>query len=64
MDSDYKKYCLRCSWNDSHYGCTCPPYEEVYQCKMYAYYHPEEVAKFEESMEKFFAESRGIMNDC
>ena len=50
---DYKKFCMKCSWNDLDYGCSCPAYEEIYQCPMYMYYHPEEVKKFEEAMEKW-----------
>ena len=42
-----KKFCNKCGWNDCDYGCTCPPNEESYQCPLYIYYHPEEVAEFE-----------------
>ena len=45
--NDEKRFCSKCNWNDCDYGCTCPPNEEVYQCTMYMYYHPDEVAKFE-----------------
>ena len=43
---DEKRFCRKCNWNDCDYGCTCPPNEEVYQCEMYMYYHPDEVAEF------------------
>lgn len=48
MDEDYIKFCLDCEWNDCDCGCTCPAHEEVWQCDMYRYYHPDEVEKFEE----------------
>lgn len=51
MDKDYKKFCLKCSWLDSDYGCTCPIDESVYLCPLYMYYHPEEVEKFNKEME-------------
>ena len=50
---DYRKFCMKCGWLDPDYGCMSPPYEEVYQCPMYMFYHPEEVKKFEEAMEKW-----------
>lgn len=53
MNDDYKKFCMNCGWNDSDFGCSCPPYEEVYQCPMYMHYHPEEVEKFEKSFEEW-----------
>lgn len=53
MDEDYKRFCRKCNWNDPDRGCACPPYEEVFQCKMYAYYNPEDVAKFENEMEEW-----------
>lgn len=51
MDDDYKKFCLKCSWNDSDFGCTSPSGEEVWQCPLYIHYHPEEVKEFERDME-------------
>lgn len=53
MDNDFWEFCARCSWYDYDHGCTSPPYEEVYQCPMYMHYHPEEVKKFDEAMEKW-----------
>jgi len=53
MDEDYKRFCLKCGWNDEDYGCTSPRNEEVYQCPMYMHYHPEEVEKFEKAMEEW-----------
>ena len=53
MTSDEKRFCSKCSWNDCDYGCTCPPNEEVYQCKMYMYYHPDEVREFDKAMEEW-----------
>lgn len=50
---DYKKFCMKCGWNDCDYGCICPPYEEVYQCPIYMRDHPEEVELFERSFEEF-----------
>ena len=50
--NDEKKFCRKCNWNDYDYGCCCPPHEEVYQCPMYMYYHPEEVEEFNKSMEE------------
>ena len=47
---DYKKFCMNCGWNDCDYGCTCPAYEEIYQCEMYRYYHPKEVEEFEKEL--------------
>lgn len=58
MSDDYEKFCLKCSWLDSDYGCTSPTNEEVYQCPMYMYYHPEEVKQFEEDMKKWCEETR------
>lgn len=58
MDKDYKKFCMRCNWNDSDYGCTCPSDEEVWQCDMYQYYHPEEVEQFERDMDEWAKEAR------
>ena len=60
--SDEKRFCSKCSWNDCDYGCTCPPNEEVYQCSMYMYYHPDEVNEFNKSFEEWAkqkAESKG-----
>lgn len=48
MNDDYNKFCMKCSWNDPDLGCTSPPYEDVWQCELYRFYHPEEVKKFEE----------------
>lgn len=53
VNDDYKRFCLKCGWNDSDYGCTCPSHEEVWQCPMYIHYHPEEVEKFNEDMSKW-----------
>lgn len=38
-----KNFCSDCGWNDCDYGCLCPQGEEVYQCKLYMYNHPDEV---------------------
>lgn len=57
-DEDYRKFCLRCGWNDSDYGCTSPSGEEVYQCPMYIHYHPKEVEEFHKSMEEWCNERR------
>lgn len=51
-NDDYIKFCMRCSWNDSDYGCMSPSGEEVYQCPMYMHYHLEEVAEFEKYMKE------------
>lgn len=53
-EDDYIKFCMKCGWNDSDYGCISPPYEEVYQCPMYMHYHPDEVAEFNKACEKYF----------
>lgn len=53
---DAKNFCNNCGWNDCDYGCTCPMGEEVYQCKMYMHYHPDEVKKFENEMEEWMEE--------
>lgn len=47
---DEKRFCMKCNWNDCDYGCTCPPHEEVYQCEMYMYYHPDEVNEFNKAI--------------
>lgn len=52
-ESDEKRFCAKCSWNDCDYGCTCPPNEEVYQCSMYMFYHPKEVELFNKSFEEW-----------
>jgi hypothetical protein len=52
-ESDEKRFCAKCSWNDCDYGCTCPPNEEVYQCSMYMHYHPDEVDEFNKAMEEW-----------
>ena len=54
MDDDYKRFCLKCSWNDADLGCTSPSGEEVWQCEMYIHYHPEEVKEFDEMMGEVF----------
>lgn len=59
MDYDYKRFCLKCGWNDEDYGCTCPKREEVYQCPMYMHYHPEEVKQFEHDMEEWAKQREG-----
>lgn len=53
MDEDYKRFCMKCGWNDEDYGCTSPRNEAVFQCPMYMYYHPEEVEQFEKDMEEW-----------
>lgn len=50
---DYRKFCIKCGWNDGDYGCTSPSGEEVYQCPMYMHYHPDEVDEFDKAMEKW-----------
>ena len=50
---DYEKFCMNCGWNDPDYGCTSPPYEELWQCPMYQFYHPEEVEEFERYFEEW-----------
>lgn len=52
IDDDYKRFCRTCGWNDSDYGCTSPSGEEIWQCPMYIHYHPAEVEKFNEEMNK------------
>ena len=54
MDEDYKRFCLRCGWNDPDFGCVSPMHEAVWQCDMYRFYHPEEVKQAEKEMEDFF----------
>lgn len=53
IDDDYRRFCLNCGWNDSDYGCTSPSGEELWQCPMYIYYHPSEVEKFNDDMNKW-----------
>ena len=53
VDDDYDKFCRRCSWNDADYGCICPHGEEVYQCELYMFYHPEEVEQFNKDMDEW-----------
>lgn len=53
-DKDYKRFCLRCGWNDSDYGCISPSGEEVWQCPMYQHYHPEEVVQFNREMDEYY----------
>lgn len=50
MNKD-EEFCFKCGWNDSDYGCTCPPNEKVYQCKMYIKTHPVEVNQFNKAMQ-------------
>lgn len=52
-DKDYKRFCMRCGWNDSDYGCMSPSHEHIWQCEMYRHYHPEEVEQFDKEMEKW-----------
>lgn len=61
LDDDYKRFCMKCAWNDADYGCTSPAGEEVYQCEMYMHYHPEEVRQFEKDIQEWAerAESEG-----
>lgn len=63
MDDDYKRFCLKCSWNDADLGCTSPRGEEIWQCDMYRHYHPEEVKEFEESMEEWYAKQKAESED-
>ena len=49
---DYKKFCMKCAWNDDEFGCTSPSGEELWQCPMYMYYHPDEVDEFYKAIEK------------
>lgn len=51
MDDDYKRFCLKCGWNDEDNGCVCPDNEELWQCPMYIHYHPDEVEMFNKSLE-------------
>lgn len=53
MDDDYKRFCLRCGWNDPDFGCVSPMHEAVWQCDMYRFYHPEELKQAEKEMEDF-----------
>lgn len=53
MDGDYKRFCLKCGWNDEDYGCICPSGEEVWQCPMYIHYHPDKVEEFNRQMEEW-----------
>ena len=50
---DYEQFCMKCDWNDADHGCTSPSGEEVYQCDMYMYYHPEEVKQFEKDIQEW-----------
>lgn len=50
---DEKRFCNKCGWNDCDYGCICPSGEEVYQCEMFQYYHPDAVTEFEESIKNW-----------
>lgn len=53
MTNDEQRFCSKCGWNDTDYGCTSPPNEEIYQCPMYMHYHPDEVKEFEEAFEEW-----------
>ena len=53
IDNDYIKFCSRCGWNDSDYGCTSPVGTEVYQCPMYIHYHPDKVAEFNKACDEY-----------
>lgn len=63
MDDDYRRFCLKCSWNDVDMGCTSPRGEEIWQCPMYIHYHPEEVKEFEKSMEEWVKQKEGEADD-
>jgi hypothetical protein len=52
IDEDYKRFCLKCGWNDLDYDCISPSGEEVWQCPMYIHYHPDEVEMFNKSLER------------
>lgn len=56
---DYRKFCMKCGWNDSDLGCTSPRDEKIWQCEMYIHYHPEEVKEFEKSMEEWAKQKAG-----
>lgn len=56
MDSDYKRFCLKCSWNDPDQGCSSDFNERVYQCPMYMHYHPDEVKEWEKDCEAWLLE--------
>ena len=60
---DYKRFCLKCSWNDPDMGCTSRFDEAVYQCDMYRHYHPKEVKEFEKSMEEWTKRLEGDEDD-
>ena len=62
MHDDYNKFCRTCGWNDSDLGCTSPSGEDIWQCPMYIHYHPEEVKKFNEDMDKREKERHGNEN--
>lgn len=49
---DYKKFCMKCAWNEVDFGCTSPSGEELWQCPMYMYYHPDEVDEFYKAIEE------------
>lgn len=59
MNDDYKRFCMKCGWNDADYGCISPSHEEVFQCPMYMHYHPEEVKQFEKDMEEWAKKMEG-----
>ena len=50
---DYTKFCMKCGWNDPDYGCISPSGEDVWQCDLYRFYHPEEVEQFNRDMEEW-----------
>lgn len=52
IDDDYRRFCLKCGWNDPDYGCTSPSGEELWQCDMYIHYHPDEVEEFYKSLDE------------
>ena len=54
MDDDYRKFCMKCAWNDADLGCTSPRGEEIWQCPMYIHYHPEEVKEFDKTMGEIY----------
>ena len=62
-DKDYKRFCLRCVWNDSDYGCISPAHERIWQCPMYRHYHPEEVKQFDEEMKKWSEAKYGKLKE-
>lgn len=53
LNDDYKRFCLKCNWLDTDFGCISPYGEEVYQCPMYIHYHPDEVEEFEKRLKEY-----------